>query len=236
MPDIAAITKMDANNLAMVMAPNCLRCESTDPQVLFENARKEMGFMRLLINHLDTQCITELVWSASNSISVQNQNAGRSVGQSWCSFCLLTRPCWQMRWYTRFDWYYRSFQAYCLMSIVKIRRTSFQICSFYSFLHCAVKYFFSNPFALLITSFPISALISFRFSADINASWDLIEFKNYFTHFLALTRRHLRYFANRKRSREVGTPLFPSSRIFPFRAIFSKYHVLVYYGILESNG
>ena len=88
-------------------------------------------------------------------------NAGRSVGQSWCSFCLLTWPCWQMKWYQRFDWYYRSFQAYCLMSIVKIRRTSFQICSFYSFLHCAVKYFFSNPFALLITSFAISTLISF---------------------------------------------------------------------------
>ena len=48
------ITKMDVNNLAMVMAPNCLRCESDDPSVIFENTRKEMGFMRTLVMHLDT--------------------------------------------------------------------------------------------------------------------------------------------------------------------------------------
>lgn len=50
----AIITKMDVNNLAMVMAPNCLRCESEDPRVIFENTRKEMAFMRTLIQNLDT--------------------------------------------------------------------------------------------------------------------------------------------------------------------------------------
>ncbi|KAK2177454.1 hypothetical protein NP493_597g01042 [Ridgeia piscesae] len=52
--DNVTITKMDVNNLAMVMAPNCLRCESDDPTVIFENTRKEMGFMRTLVMHLDT--------------------------------------------------------------------------------------------------------------------------------------------------------------------------------------
>lgn len=45
---------MDINNLAMVMAPNCLRCESNDPRIIFENTRKEMQFIRTLIKHMDT--------------------------------------------------------------------------------------------------------------------------------------------------------------------------------------
>uniref|UniRef100_A0A8C1QLI7 Rho GTPase-activating protein 39 n=1 Tax=Cyprinus carpio TaxID=7962 RepID=A0A8C1QLI7_CYPCA len=49
-----SMTKMDVSNLAMVMAPNCLRCQSDDPRVIFENTRKEMSFMRVLIQHLDT--------------------------------------------------------------------------------------------------------------------------------------------------------------------------------------
>lgn len=53
-PENANVTKMDTNNLAMVMAPNCLRCESDDPKVMFENTRKEMAFMRILIQNLDT--------------------------------------------------------------------------------------------------------------------------------------------------------------------------------------
>jgi len=60
-PEIVSVTKMDANNLAMVMAPNCLRCDSDDPQVMFDNARKEMGFIRLLIQHLDTSDVEEIV-------------------------------------------------------------------------------------------------------------------------------------------------------------------------------
>ncbi|XP_058265508.1 rho GTPase-activating protein 39 isoform X1 [Hemibagrus wyckioides] len=54
-------TKMDVNNLAMVMAPNCLRCQSDDPRIIFENTRKEMSFLRILIVHLDTSFIKDLV-------------------------------------------------------------------------------------------------------------------------------------------------------------------------------
>ncbi|KAJ8407986.1 hypothetical protein AAFF_G00262140 [Aldrovandia affinis] len=50
-------TKMDVNNLAMVMAPNCLRCQSDDPRIIFENTRKEMSFLRMLIVHLDTSFV-----------------------------------------------------------------------------------------------------------------------------------------------------------------------------------
>ncbi|XP_062043813.1 rho GTPase-activating protein 39 isoform X2 [Lepus europaeus] len=53
-PANVAATKMDVSNLAMVMAPNCLRCRSDDPRVIFENTRKEMSFLRVLIQHLDT--------------------------------------------------------------------------------------------------------------------------------------------------------------------------------------
>ncbi|KAL2089643.1 hypothetical protein ACEWY4_014331 [Coilia grayii] len=49
-----SVTKMDVNNLAMVMAPNVLRCMSDEPRVIFENTRKEMSFMRVLIQHLNT--------------------------------------------------------------------------------------------------------------------------------------------------------------------------------------
>ncbi|XP_028848917.1 rho GTPase-activating protein 39 isoform X2 [Denticeps clupeoides] len=54
-------TKMDVNNLAMVMAPNCLRCQSDDPRVIFENTRKEMSFLRMLIVHLDTSFIKGII-------------------------------------------------------------------------------------------------------------------------------------------------------------------------------
>ncbi|XP_010890146.1 rho GTPase-activating protein 39 isoform X3 [Esox lucius] len=54
-------TKMDVNNLAMVMAPNCLRCQSDDPRVIFENTRKEMSFLRMLIVHLDTNFINGII-------------------------------------------------------------------------------------------------------------------------------------------------------------------------------
>ncbi|KAG9269486.1 rho GTPase-activating protein 39-like isoform X1 [Astyanax mexicanus] len=54
-------TKMDVNNLAMVMAPNCLRCQSDDPRIIFENTRKEMSFLRILIVHLDTSFVKGLI-------------------------------------------------------------------------------------------------------------------------------------------------------------------------------
>ncbi|XP_029989606.1 rho GTPase-activating protein 39 isoform X3 [Sphaeramia orbicularis] len=60
-PANVAITKMDVNNLAMVMAPNCLRCQSDDPRIIFENTRKEMSFLRMLIVHLDTSFVEGVV-------------------------------------------------------------------------------------------------------------------------------------------------------------------------------
>ncbi|KAJ7999035.1 hypothetical protein DPEC_G00211210 [Dallia pectoralis] len=60
-PANVSVTKMDVNNLAMVMAPNCLRCQSDDPRVIFENTRKEMSFLRMLIVHLDTSFVEGVV-------------------------------------------------------------------------------------------------------------------------------------------------------------------------------
>lgn len=60
-PDVVANTKMDSSNLAMVFAPNCLRCTSQDPKVLLENARKEMTFIRTLILHMDTTSVAHMV-------------------------------------------------------------------------------------------------------------------------------------------------------------------------------
>ena len=59
--DVVNCTKMDSSNLAMVFAPNCLRCTSDDPKVILENARKEMAFMHTLIQHMDTSKIKNLV-------------------------------------------------------------------------------------------------------------------------------------------------------------------------------
>ncbi|PAV87926.1 hypothetical protein WR25_03703 [Diploscapter pachys] len=55
--EVVQHTKMDVSNLAMVMAPNVLRCESADPRVLYENARREMTFLKTLITHFDTAFI-----------------------------------------------------------------------------------------------------------------------------------------------------------------------------------
>lgn len=59
--EVVQVTKMDASNLAMVMAPNCLRCTSHDPRIIFDNARKEMAFMRTLIQYLDTSFMEGVV-------------------------------------------------------------------------------------------------------------------------------------------------------------------------------
>ncbi|XP_002138094.2 hornerin [Drosophila pseudoobscura] len=59
--EVVSNTKMDSSNLAMVFAPNCLRCTSEDPKVILENARKEMSFMRTLILHMDTTKVENLV-------------------------------------------------------------------------------------------------------------------------------------------------------------------------------
>ncbi|XP_063685242.1 uncharacterized protein LOC134819296 isoform X6 [Bolinopsis microptera] len=54
-------TKMTADNLAMVFAPNLLRCPSTDLQVAMDNSKWEMTFVRTLINHLDTSYMEGVV-------------------------------------------------------------------------------------------------------------------------------------------------------------------------------
>uniref|UniRef100_A0AC35GP77 Rho GTPase activating protein 39 n=1 Tax=Panagrolaimus sp. PS1159 TaxID=55785 RepID=A0AC35GP77_9BILA len=58
--ETVSITKMDVSNLAMVFAPNILRCESDDPHVIFGNSRKEMEFMKTLIIHYDTTFVHQL--------------------------------------------------------------------------------------------------------------------------------------------------------------------------------
>ncbi|XP_065072074.1 rho GTPase-activating protein 39-like isoform X2 [Rhopilema esculentum] len=60
-PDVAAVSKMDENNLAMVWAPNCLRCPSDDPMQIYENTRKEMTFLRTLMKNLDTSFLEGVV-------------------------------------------------------------------------------------------------------------------------------------------------------------------------------
>ena len=56
-----AVTKMDANNLSMIMAPNCLRCKSNEPKIIMENTKKEMQFLNTLIHHLDTSCVQGII-------------------------------------------------------------------------------------------------------------------------------------------------------------------------------
>ncbi|XP_076347242.1 rho GTPase-activating protein 39-like isoform X2 [Tachypleus tridentatus] len=57
----ASVTKMNADNLAMVMAPNCLRFMSDDPRIIFENTRKEMVFVRTLIQNFDTSYMEGII-------------------------------------------------------------------------------------------------------------------------------------------------------------------------------
>eukprot|EP01147_Barroeca_monosierra_P010949 gene10949-3021_t len=59
-PENHAITKMTFDNLAMVWAPNFLRCPSDDPLVIFNNTKKEMQFVRQLILNLNTESVAYL--------------------------------------------------------------------------------------------------------------------------------------------------------------------------------
>ncbi|KAJ3180906.1 hypothetical protein HDU87_001552 [Geranomyces variabilis] len=47
------LTKMNIGNLAMVFAPNFLRCPSELPQVIFESTKYEQGFLRILISYIE---------------------------------------------------------------------------------------------------------------------------------------------------------------------------------------
>ena len=53
-PEVSSATRMDSANLAMVMAPNCFRPLSDDPRVLLDNSRREINFLRNLIENVDT--------------------------------------------------------------------------------------------------------------------------------------------------------------------------------------
>lgn len=46
-------TKMTISNLAMVFAPNVLRCPSDNPLVILANSKFEQNFLRILINYLE---------------------------------------------------------------------------------------------------------------------------------------------------------------------------------------
>ena len=48
-PDVARVTFMTLENLAMVFAPSMLRCPSEDPMMILANAKKECQFMKNLI-------------------------------------------------------------------------------------------------------------------------------------------------------------------------------------------
>ncbi|KAI8925684.1 Rho GTPase activation protein [Entophlyctis helioformis] len=48
-PQNQPFTKMNVSNLAMVFAPNFLRCPSDNPATIFENTKFEQAFLRILI-------------------------------------------------------------------------------------------------------------------------------------------------------------------------------------------
>jgi len=48
-----AVNKMSVSNLAMVFAPNFLRCPSQDPQVIFENTKYEQEWLKNLISNME---------------------------------------------------------------------------------------------------------------------------------------------------------------------------------------
>jgi hypothetical protein len=52
---------MSPDNLALVWAPNFLRCPSNDPMVIFQNTKKEMLFVRNLILTLNTDEVADLL-------------------------------------------------------------------------------------------------------------------------------------------------------------------------------
>ena len=56
-PEVAAVTKMDVHNLALVFAPSFLRSPAEDPLAAIEKADKEAAFVVTLLAELDVdQC------------------------------------------------------------------------------------------------------------------------------------------------------------------------------------
>ncbi|KAJ8259701.1 hypothetical protein GJAV_G00172420 [Gymnothorax javanicus] len=74
-------TKMDVNNLAMVMAPNCLRCQSDDPRVIFENTRKECPSCGCsLFTWTPASSVASCDWSLSLPLLFTNLMEARGPG------------------------------------------------------------------------------------------------------------------------------------------------------------
>lgn len=59
-PDNQKLTKMTYDNLAMVWAPNFLRCPSEDPMTIFQNTKREMSFVRHLVLRKNTDDVADL--------------------------------------------------------------------------------------------------------------------------------------------------------------------------------
>ncbi len=52
-PENQGRTKMSVSNLAIVFAPNVLRCPNDNPYIILQNAKKEQHFVKLIVNYLD---------------------------------------------------------------------------------------------------------------------------------------------------------------------------------------
>lgn len=69
-------TRMNVHNLAMVLAPNFLRCPSESLTTVFENSKYEQAFVKTLITHLDTDTMA-CAYSDEPIVSVKAQEDGQ---------------------------------------------------------------------------------------------------------------------------------------------------------------
>ncbi len=108
---------MDVNNLAMVMAPNCLRCESEDPRIIFENTRKEMAFIRTLISHLDTSFMEGVIWflGVTNLGTYLLKDRVTHFNLSHCAILSLALYAWNFKEWMRALWRIIWCQAWCVI-------------------------------------------------------------------------------------------------------------------------